>query len=117
MEEVQRSLTCVEDRPEACVVRKNFNHFCVTHRQPTCATKAPPHCAWKGTLKEAKHKIHIEVFGAQKKTYTLVPGKKYCEECMGQTEQAFETWNRMGLQPGRTVHMNKIKPAEASAPE
>lgn len=68
----------VADRKEQCEVNPNFNHWCRTHRQATCANHKPLHCSVAGDLVMAKNDISLH---DGPNTVHLVSGKKYCMEC------------------------------------
>jgi len=117
-EEYYRRLSRVEDRVEKCVVNPQFAHFCTAHRQPTCANTKPRHCAGKGKLevfsdidittiestgKRCKLVTTIEVAG---KRYTLQYGRRYCEECMGQSGAALAAFQTMGGSTGPCICTN-----------
>lgn len=111
-EEHYRRLSLVTDREEKCVVHPQFNHFCSKHRQPTCATKKPPHCAWKGKLALIACDLNIHIDGPPKKFYKLCNGKQYCEECIGQFEKATDVFDKHGFRIIGAIRLPKMTPAE-----
>jgi len=111
-EEYYRRLSRVEDRVEKCVVNPQFAHFCTAHRQPTCANTKPRHCAGKGKLEVFPETTTIEDNG---KRYTLQYGRRYCEECVGQSIRALAAFQTMGHHSTGPLHMHKMTPAEIQA--
>lgn len=110
-----RRLSLVQDREEKCVVNPQFNHFCSKHRQPTCANKKPLHCAWKGKLETVFSDITISIDGPPKRTYTLRAGNNYCQECVGQSQQAMHVFYEMDHSTIGPMHLSKCTPAEIQA--
>lgn len=111
-DEYYRRLSRVEDREEKCVVNPQFSHFCQKHKQPTCARKNPPHCAWKGKLEVSRQSVEISDNLPPRKTYHLRHGNKYCEECIGQCEDALDAFAGMSMIATGPLHVYKLTPAE-----